>query len=584
MAGAARSHRVTYIILRFMRRPILVVVSVYAISMAGWVLIPGADPENPTQSLSFFHAFYFLTYTATTTGFGEIPDAFTEPQRIWSMVSLYCGVVAWLYAVGAIIRLMQNPHFRREIAEARFARNVARLRQPFVILCGFGNTGSLLTRGLSDNGITAVILDNDEDRIIALYLRDYRVAMYALQADARVPDHLIEAGLMMPNCKAVVALTADEDLNVKISVTARLLNPGARVITQSTHEIHDETLATLGGGVHIIDPFQTYARYLGGTIHNPLIHMLNEWLIGAPGANLAMYPDVPRGTWIVCGFGRMGRCIQESLAALAIPTVVIDPDISPEEAEERADMIAERASQRALLEARIGHAAGIVVGTNSDSDNLSVVLNARVLNPDIFVLVRQNRHRNQMLFSAAEADLIMQPNLVSARRILFQLIAPLLRTFFGHVREHPLDARDEFLRNVVEQLRDKVGGTTPRLWTVRIGDDETSALTRMLHGGSIITLGEILHDPSDREHQLACVPMVLKSADRVIIMPEFSHILSEDDEILFCGRNQAHNLLDSTLNNEYTLRYLITGIDEPRGYVMKWVVNRFFPRPALSKS
>jgi len=577
MAGAARSHRVTYIILRFMRRPILVVVSVYAISMFGWVLIPGADPENPSEPLSFFHAFYFLTYTATTTGFGEIPDAFTEAQRVWSIMSLYSGVVAWLYAVGAIIQLMQNPHFRRELAEARFAKNVARLRQPFVILCGFGNTGSLLTRGLSDNGITAVILDNDEDRVIALFLRDYRVAMYAMQADARVPDHLIEAGLMMPNCKAVVALTADEDLNVKISVTARLLNPNARVITQSTHEIHDEVLATLGGDVHIIDPFQTYARYLGGTIHNPLIHMLNEWLIGAPGANLAMYPDVPRGTWIVCGFGRMGHCIQESLKALAIPTVVIDPDIDPDLAERRDDMIAGRASQAALLQAGIKEAAGIVVGTNSDPDNLSVVLNARALNPDIFALVRQNRHRNQMLFSAAEADLIMQPSLVSARRILFQLIAPLLRTFFEHVRDHPLDARDVFLRNVVEQLHDRVGGSNPRLWTVELCTESAPVLMAMLRNGSIITLGEILRDPGDRGRQIACVPMVVKSERRTLIMPALSHILEAGDQILFCGHNDAYHLLDATLNNEYTLRYLITGYDEPRGYVMKWVVNRFFP-------
>ncbi len=577
MAGAARSHRVTYIILRFMRRPILVLVSVYAISMAGWVMIPGGDLEGGRGPLSFFHALYFLTYTATTTGFGEIPHAFNEAQRAWSMASLYAGVIAWLYAVGAIIQLVQNPHFQREIAEARFARNVARLREPFVILCGFGNTGSLLTRGLSDNGITAVILDSDPDRVMALFLRDYRVAMYALEADARVPDHLIEAGLMMPNCKAVVALTADEDLNVKISVTARLLNPHARVITQSTHEVHDETLATLGGDIHIIDPFQTYARYLGGTIHNPLIHMLNEWLIGAPGANLAMYPDVPRGTWIVCGFGRMGRCIQQSLTALGVATVVIDPDLNHEEAEAREDMIAGRASQAALLEAGIKRAAGIVVGTNSDPANLSVVLNARAQNAGIFVLVRQNRHRNQMLFNAAEADLIMQPSLVSARRILFQLIAPLLRTFFEHVREHPLDARDAFLRNVVEQLHDRVGGSNPRLWTIELCDESASALMASLRGGGIITLGEILRDPGDRDHHLACVPMVIQSASRTIVMPAYSHVLEVGEKILLCGRNDAYHLLDATLNNEYTLRYLITGIDEPRGYVMKWVVNRFFP-------
>ncbi len=33
-------------------------------------------------------------------------------------------------------------------------------------------------------------------------------------------------------------------------------------------------------------------------------------------------------------------------------------------------------------------------------------------------------------------------------------------------------------------------------------------------------------------------------------------------------------MLDATLNNEHTLRYLITGVDEPRGTVMRWLSRR----------
>jgi hypothetical protein len=28
--------------------------------------------------MSFFHALYFMTYTATTTGFGELPGEFSD--------------------------------------------------------------------------------------------------------------------------------------------------------------------------------------------------------------------------------------------------------------------------------------------------------------------------------------------------------------------------------------------------------------------------------------------------------------------------------------------------------------------------
>ncbi len=575
MADSVESHRVTFIVLRFMRRPILVLVSVYAISMVGWVLIPGVNVDGKPEPLSFFHAFYFLTYTATTTGFGEIPYAFSDAQRMWSIVSLYAGVVAWLYAVGSIIHLLRNPHFRRAIEERHFSKSVSRIREPFVIICGFGNTGSLLARGLSDSGITAVVLDRDDDRIKALHLRDYRVTMRGLCADARVPVRLTDAGLLQPNCVAVVALTPDEEVNLKISVTARLLNPRAAVITQSTSETYEETLATLGGDVHIVDPFQTFATYLRATMENPAVYVLNRWLVSAPGANLDEMPILPRGKWILCGYGRMGRRLREALEASGIATVTIDPNVKGA-AEDDASIIVARANQKALTEAGVAEAAGIVAGTDNDAYNLSILLNARAMNPEIFLVVRQNLHLNETLFNAAGADLIMQPNLVSARRILFSLIAPLLKPFFERVRESRVDSEDGFLESLFRELRGAVGSDVrPKIWTVDISDETASALASAIRDAGPVSLADILKDPSDRGRRLPCVALVAKSGDEVRVMPELSDPLELGDQILFCGRNGTDHLLDATLNNEYTLRYLMTGIDEPRGIFMRWITRRF---------
>lgn len=573
MAGTTGTQRVPFLILRFMRRPILLLIAVYATSMIGWAIISG--PASSPEPMGFFHSFYFLAYTATTTGFGELPHGFSEAQRMWAIVSLYAGVIAWLYALGAIIRLIQNHHFQAALAERRFARDVRRLAEPFVIVCGFGNRGSLLVRGLSDAGIATVIVDRDPDRINAVHLRDYRIPTPALVSDARVPDRLTEAGLLRSNCQAVVALTDDEEVNAKVAVTACLLNPAARVVAQLTRDVHEETLATLGADIHLIDPFQTFARHLAATIHNPAVHMLYEWLVGAPNANLAMYADVPRGTWIVCGFGRMGHAMQKAFRRLDIPVVIVDPAIATEQAD--SDVIAGHASQGTLKAAGIDKAAGIVAGTNSDADNLSIVLNARALNPRIFVIVRQNRHRNGALFDAAAADLVMQPTLVSARRVLFALIAPLLKTFFEAVRESQVQARDAFLMEVITELHDVVGGDArPRLWTVSIGDDTPAALARLRAEGCRITLGDVLRDPAARDRRLPCVPLVLKAGDGWReAMPPLSHVLAPGDRVLMCGQEHVQHVLAASLENEYTLRYLMTGIDAPRGWVMRWLVRRF---------
>ena len=577
----AKTGRVTFIILRYMRRPIMALIAVYAISMVGWILIPGVGVDGNPEQLSFFHAFYFLTYTVTTTGFGELPHAFTEGQRMWGIVSLYAGVIAWFYALGSIVSLVQNPDFQHALAERRFAKRVRRIADPFIIICGFGNTGALLTRGFSDAGMTVIVIEQDMERIKTLTLRDYKSEVHGICADAWVPEHLIEAGLLKPNCRAIVALTHNEELNLKIAVTTRLLNPDIQVVIQSTSKAYEDTLATLGANLHIMDPFQTYARYLAATINNPAIHTLNQWLVGTPGATLDQRIEPPRGTWILCGFGRMGHWLRDMLEAQGISTTVIEPDPEPQDRDAR-HLTVGRANQTHLLAAGIEQAAGIVAGTNNDADNLSILINAKALNPDVFLVVRQNRYRNQLVFEAAAADLIMMPSLVTARRILFSLTAPLLKTLFETLAAKGEQGDDRFIDDLIDHLKTVVGGDQPRLWTLDIDAGTSGAVMQMIAVGETVTLGHLIGDPSDRQKRLACAPLVLHSKGQALVLPRLSTPLRRGDQVLFCGRPHTRHLLDATINNEYTLRYLITGRDEPRGWLMAWLdrKRRWSSRPA----
>lgn len=588
MATAPKSSRVNFIVLRYMRRPILMLITVYAVSMVGWILIPGVDAEGNRIHQSFFHAFYFLTYTVTTTGFGELPHAFTEAQRMWGIVSLYIGVIAWFYALGSIVGLVQNSDFKRALAERQFAKRVTRIADPFCIICGFGNTGALLARGLSDAGMTVTVVDWNDERIKTVSLRDYRAEVSGLCADARVPEHLIEAGLLKPNCKAVVALTQNEEVNLKISVTARLLNPEVWVATQSTSSIHEDTLATLGDRVHIIDPFQTYAKYLGAVIGNPAIHSLNQWLAGTPDATLSKVQRLPKGNWILCGYGRMGHWLRKALEAEGITTSIVEPNPGPDDMA-LPNLTVGRASQDNLIKAGVRAAAGIVAGTNNDSDNLGILLNARALNPDIFFVVRENRYRNLVVFEAAKADLIMMPGLVSARRILFLLIAPMMKTFFEALRERDAQTEGDFINDVIGHLNSVVGGTQPRVWTLdtldadvsrhdrmgrRAGAKRSNALERMTETGRKVTLEHILADPAKRTEKLACVPLAIETRNGAEILPPLSTSVCPGDRILMCGDARAYHLIDATMHNEYTLAYLMTGRDVPRGWFMRWLFTK----------
>jgi len=97
---------VFFLVLRRLRAPVILMVVVYAIGIAGLVLIPGADAGGRPWRMTVFQALYFMSYTATTIGFGEIPYPFTDAQRLWVMATIYLTVVGWAYAISALLTLL----------------------------------------------------------------------------------------------------------------------------------------------------------------------------------------------------------------------------------------------------------------------------------------------------------------------------------------------------------------------------------------------------------------------------------------------------------------------------------------------
>jgi Trk K+ transport system NAD-binding subunit len=555
------------IVLRYLRRPFLVIVLIYAVAIIGMALIPGRDADGNPEYMSLFHAFYFFTYTATTTGFGEIPSAFTDEQRLWAIFCLYTGVIAWFYAIGSTVRLLQNPHFTQALNQRAFARTVRRSSEPFFLICGFGDTGSLLARGLSDHRFGAVVIDSDPERIRALGLRDYSVEMPGLCADASVPKHLIDAGAREPNCRAVVILTGDEDLNLKIAVMAKFLNPAVRVICRSTSLRHENQLRELEH-VTVIDPFELFGQLLSLAITNPALHNLNGWLVRGRGVQLGIPLNAPTGDWIICGYGRMGRWLHKYMKDAGIEAIVIDPNLDQQVPPERG--IRKYADRNTLQEAGVERVAGIVACTDSDADNLRILLSARALNPGAFTLARQNDHDSQPAFDVAPADVVLQSSLTTARRILKLLISPLIQTLIEHLRHEGPERTDL----VIDRLRSAIGEREPHLWRVNLRAEEAIAATDFLDEGGAVTLGDLIRDPSDLERSLSCVPLMIERAGVCTVLPNDSETVQHGDELLFCGTERSERLLTATLNNPYTLRYLITGRDPPRGYVLVWLARR----------
>jgi len=567
MAATSELDRVSMVVLRYMRGPVFVLIVVYAIGITGMALIPGRDADGNVEYMNLFHSFYFFTYTATTTGFGEIPNEFTDEQRLWAILCLYMGVVAWLYAIGSTFHLWKNPHFLLALNEHRFAKKVRRIQHPFFVICGFGDTGSLLARGLNDHWMRAVIIDIDPERIKALALRDYRVSMPGLCADPANPKHLIDAGVRMPNCKGVVILTVDDEVNARIAVMARLLNPDIHILCRSTTKQHIRHLCSLGQ-VTIINPFEIFSELISMAITAPRLHNLNACLVHNPKVRLGQPISIPTGNWIICGYGRMGKWLYRQFVRNGIEPVIIDPHVG--EVKGAARVINRHANSATLVEAGLEQAAGVVAGTDNDHDNLSILMCVREIKPDAFTIVRQNRHENQIAFDATRADLVLQSSLTTARRVLKHLISPQVQQFIDYLR----DQGEDVCEQTVQRLNSMIGDSPPHLWYVQVSDDEASSVTEHLQNGKSLNLAQLRKDPHNLDGLIACMPLTIKRGGQCIMLPGDDEQVLPDDEILFCGTEHSEVMLSATMNNAYTLDYLISGRDKPRGYLFRWLDDR----------
>lgn len=560
--------KVLALILRRMRAPLILLIITYAISVLGFVLIPGMDDKGQPWQMGFFHAFYVVSYTATTIGFGELPFLFTDGQRFWALATIYLTVIAWLYAIGTILTLVQDPALKRTLTEYRFARTIRQLRQPFYIVCGYGDTGSQVIKSMIEHDIQAVALDLQQARIDDLLLDELRIYVPGLCADAGDPYNLRTAGLNSPWCAGVLALTNNDHTNLEVAITSKLLNPKLPVICRAETKDIQANMASFGTD-RIINPFEAFAQQLAISLHSPEMHLIFEWLTQPPHTPLFDCKDPPHGMWIICGYGRFGKAVEKFLKFEGIATTIVEAD--PVKTNCTGRCIEGRGTEAVTLRAaHIDKAVGIVAGTDDDANNLSILMTAKQLRPDLYTVARQNRRSNSVIFEAANIDQVMQHSTIISLKIQALLSAPLLSDFLKLARRH----NNDWARELTTKLRHIADKKVPDLWTITIDSDAAPTLIEALEAAEEMRIGHITADPRQHGHQLRCLPLLLKRGGDFTLLPQVEETIEAGDQILFCGDYGVAQLMEWTLQNHNTLRYIITGENRPDGYVWRWLAKR----------
>lgn len=139
-----------------------------------------------------------------------------------------------------------------------------------------------------------------------------------------------------------------------------------------------------------------------------------------------------RDHYIICGYGRIGRVLCKKLRRKPIKMVVIEmnPEMIPVMEEDGVLYITGNAADEAILEnAGIEHAKMLVSVLATDTDNVFLVLTARQLNPDLYIIARASQEESVSKLMAAGANKVESPYNVGAARMANSILRPTVTDF-----------------------------------------------------------------------------------------------------------------------------------------------------------
>lgn len=544
-----------WLFLRKMRTPLVVLNLAHAIPVVLFTLVPGTGDNGQPLYLSFFDAMYFVAYTATTIGFGEIPYAFSYPQRIVAFLTIYLTVPAWFYALGSLIALLQEKTFTDALKLNKFRRKVENLRQDFIIICGYNYSSKLLIEKLThDNLFRIVVIDKNPDKIEELNIESYMPSIPSLVADASMTSVLKASGIHSPHCKYVVTLFDDDQLNLKVSVRARILNETLNVISRSNVHQGSENLINIGVD-HVIDIFDIIAQRIDAALRSPYLFNLLSWIQGG-NLHVSKSDVLPIGKYIVCSRGRFGKTLKKVLDKNNIEYVYLDINKGINEKV--------TSDKQFFIEAGIEEASCIIAGTNDDAINLSIIATARGMNPNIFAIVRENEPEERSLFSHLRVDKIFVLDQIAAIDGYNYIDRPLTFPFISSIQ----DFSNDELKNTLLRITDRANKRPP-LIEIQNTPNYMYALHQLSQEHEI-TIGQLLNNPYKDGKDLEMVILGIRRQEGTFIsLPSDDVVLKPNDSILLATTRPSFEIFKTIVNHYYELYFVLHGVEKKR-FKLPW--------------
>jgi voltage-gated potassium channel len=230
----------------------------------------GGYHDNADESVDLLDAVYYATVTLSTTGYGDIVPHSDSARLVNVLLVTPLRVLFLIILVGTTLEVLTQ----RTREEWRLNRWRSTLRDHTVII-GFGTKGRSAIQTLCATGLKKeqIVIVDPSSKVIETANAD---GFTGVIGDATRSDVLLRAEVQ--RARQIVIATQRDDTAVLVTLTARQLNRGAKIVA-AVREEENAPLLRQSGADAVITSASAAGRLLGLSVLSPSAGTVMEDLI-----------------------------------------------------------------------------------------------------------------------------------------------------------------------------------------------------------------------------------------------------------------------------------------------------------------
>ncbi|MXO58226.1 potassium channel protein [Altererythrobacter salegens] len=206
-------------------------------------------------------AFYMVTLTIFSVGYGEVHPLDTPWLRLLDIGTIILGCTGMIVLTGALVQAFAHYQVTRLLGLNRMHHEIERLAG-HTIICGLGRIGRQLAAQLHAAKSPFVVIERDADKVAEARTLGY----LAIQADAAEEEALKEAGI--DRARVLASVLPNDAANVFITLSARSLNAGVEIIARGEAPTTENKLIHAGAS-KVVMPTHIGAEHIAEQILYP---------------------------------------------------------------------------------------------------------------------------------------------------------------------------------------------------------------------------------------------------------------------------------------------------------------------------